>query len=100
MSKKKLQKKHAFRHTSTTSTSTRVDDHSHATPSAEAIKAPVKQASALASSPAGLGDFTYVGRDLRKIAILAIGFVAGEFILWYLMNYTSLGAMVYGILKV
>ncbi len=45
-------------------------------------------------------DLAFVKRDLRKVAVLAAGFVALQLILWYLFRSTALGSHVYSLIKV
>ena len=41
----------------------------------------------------------YVGRDVRRIAVLAVICVGIELVLWLLFNRTSLGSNVYQLIK-
>jgi hypothetical protein len=41
-------------------------------------------------------DFSYVGVDLRRLAILAVSLVVVEIVLWALLTYTGIGSTVYG----
>jgi hypothetical protein len=43
----------------------------------------------------GARDFSYVGTDVRKIAIFAVALVALEVVLWYVFTHTGVGNSVY-----
>jgi hypothetical protein len=45
-------------------------------------------------------DFSYVGADLRRIAVFGISLVILELALWFLFNHTGLGNTVYSFVKV
>jgi hypothetical protein len=44
-------------------------------------------------------DMAHVARDVKKIAILVLGLLAFEVALWALLNNTSAGNAVYGLVK-
>jgi ribose/xylose/arabinose/galactoside ABC-type transport system permease subunit len=102
MAKKKHRKKHNFKYTtpsqvspapaSATATSGTAAQPSKAT-------AAVRPAAQGGSIVANLEEFSYVKRDLAKVGMLAVGFVALQFVLWYLFEHTGLGNSVYHLIK-
>lgn len=51
------------------------------------------------SQPADTLEFNYVGRDVKRILILAVGLVLLQLVLWYLFEHTGLGPAVYRLIK-
>lgn len=45
------------------------------------------------------GQFSYVAKDVKRIAILALGFVSLQVGLWYLINHTFIGDKIYGLIQ-
>lgn len=45
-------------------------------------------------------DFSYVGADLKRIAVLAGSLVVLEIVLWYLLAHTAVGTSIYNFLQV
>lgn len=103
MAKKKNQsKKHKFKYTEPVTEATVVSG----TLVSESIKEPnkaltgVKSTSAASKATVGTDrDFSYVGKDLRHIAILAVSLILFEFVLSYVFNHTGLGASVNNLIK-
>ncbi len=88
--KNKVSKKHRFK---------------YAAPAGSAASpAPIAVASVQASSAAeavALGrDFSYVAHDIRRILVFAVGLVALEAALSYLLGHTSVGPSVYNFFNV
>lgn len=45
-------------------------------------------------------DFSYVARDMRRLAIIAAALVSVEVILWYVLGHTPVGNSVYRMFNV
>jgi hypothetical protein len=48
----------------------------------------------------GARDFSYVGADLRRIALLAVFLVALEVVLWLILGHTGVGNSIYQLVQV
>lgn len=46
------------------------------------------------------GQWSYVGRDVRRIGVLALAGAAIQLALLYLFNHTGLGSSVYSLIKI
>jgi len=103
MAKKKQAKKHKFKYAGEVQTadvvsSTVVGGIKKAEPAAAPWRA---QSAALRTAAVSGGrDFSYVGQDARRIAVLAGSLVALEVVLWYLLAHTGVGNAVYTFVKV
>ena len=97
MAKKKQSKKHRFKYTEPSvaaglqAAGGRLSE-SHVQAAATAGKVTADQSAGLA---VGVRDFSYVGTDVRRIAMLAVWLVALEAILWYVFTHTGVGASFY-----
>lgn len=67
---------------------------------AAAVTATSSERQAAVTAAIGARDFSYVGGDLRRVAILAVALVALEAVLWYLFGHTSVGDSVYKLINV
>lgn len=94
-SKKKHRKKHSFKHVAPQS----AEVSASSVETISAIATAPKPAKAAAAVNQAANDFSFVKRDLTKVAILAVVFISGQFGLWYLFNHTHLGPMVYSLIK-
>ncbi len=101
MAKKKQSKKHRFKYTEPTVAAglelAGGRDRSAETRPGEAV-GPRKQVSSASSRGVvaiGARDFSYVGKDVRRIAVFAVCLVALELVLWYLFAHTGIGNSVY-----
>ena len=65
---------------------------------ATTVSASARARQAVAIGP--IRDFSYVGSDLRRILILAVGLVGIELALWFLFTHTGVGNQVYNLVKV
>ena len=104
MGKKKQRKKHQFKAAHVGGAAIpAVQTSQHATPAARESAAVVaeKRTKATRNSQAlaGVEDFGYVSVELKRVAILAVGLVALELILWVLFRQTGLGTRVYQTIK-
>ncbi len=101
MAKKKSQnKKHKFKYAEPTGLMAGAGSKSQsvgAVPTGEVSTLKVARAGAVVSSGR---DFSYVGRDVRRIGIYAVSLVALEVLLWFLFGHTGLGATVYNLVQV
>lgn len=92
MTKKKHQpKKHTFKHAAPA-----------ASPATGSAASSPKAAATTATRPASVGDtrdFSYVNHDLKRVMIFATGLITLELALWLAMDYTALGDIVYGLIK-
>jgi hypothetical protein len=61
---------------------------------------PVRSRPVMAASAGVAHDFSYVGRDLRRIGIMAASLVTLEILLWYLVAHSALGPAIYRLLAV
>ncbi len=92
MAKKNQNKKHKFKYTEPTGASV-----ASARPASSATDAPnLSKANAAATAR----DFSYVGKDLRRIVVFALGLIALELALWGLLGHTSLGDAVFRFVQV
>jgi len=92
MTKKKHQpKKHTFKHAAPAA----------APVTGSATAAPQTSATATSRSAAVIDtrDFSYVNHDLRRVMIFAASLIILELALWLAMDYTVLGSIVYGLIK-
>jgi hypothetical protein len=100
MAKKKQFKKHKLKHGEQEPAA-----ESRETRQVEAPKPKQRVASPIAARAiTGAGnlterDFSYVGRDLRKVLILAASLIAAELVLWVLFSHTGLGTKVYQVIQ-
>ena len=97
--KKQSGKKHRFKYAAPTT--------APAAPTAVSGPATAEAAAPMATKVPSRGrdsavvrDFGYVGRDLRRVGVLAVSLIAVELILWYTFGHTSLGTTVYSWVKV
>jgi hypothetical protein len=97
--KHKTTKKHRFKYTEPTGLNATQASAAPAVPATTAGSA--KLASVAAASAVAAGrDFSYVGTDLRRLASLMVGLVALEAVLWYLLNHTGVGDVVFNLIQV
>lgn len=92
MAKKKHQpKKHTFKHASPAG----------APITGSAVSSPKASSTAAARStaPTDYHDYSYVNHDLRRVVIMASGLIVLELALWLAMDFTALGGIVYGLIK-
>jgi hypothetical protein len=94
--KKNIGKKHRFKH---------AEPSAAILDSSESGKG-VSEA-AVASRPRPTGgvavverDFSYVPIDLRRIGMMAAGFLCLQLILWYMFGHTSIGNAIYNLVQV
>jgi hypothetical protein len=92
MAKKKRAKKHQFKYAAPTVAKSTTDTV------VEQLETTSKATPAVPMATVAHADLLH--RDLRKVIVLASGFVVLEFVLWFLLNHTSLGSTVYGLIKV
>jgi len=88
--KKNTSKKHKFKYVESSPISSVVETDGEST-SAMATHA----SRAAVQIQAGVRDFSYVGRDVRRIGLMASGLVAVELLFYYLLVYTSVGPSIY-----
>jgi hypothetical protein len=100
MAKKKKSKKHSAHHA-----------RSQQVPAAQSTStAPVASAPAVATVPRAskpaekvldyeVGHLGHVVRDVRRVMVLGLSFVVAELVLWLVLDYTSVGSHVYGLIK-
>ncbi len=98
MSKKKNRKKHQFKHTAPPSVQTE-GVQTQAMGQQGSNSKPLAPRKSSNAALAGVDNFDYVPGDIKRVAILAFGFITLQMILWYLFNHTGLGAHVYGLVK-
>jgi hypothetical protein len=97
MAKKKTQgKKHKFKYVEPTSNLGTVAPQANAGIS-DGAQSRIRQVAAVGGAPSR--DFSYVGRDLRRISILLLSLVVLELVLWYLFSHTGLGNAVYNLVQ-
>ena len=92
MAKKNQSKKHRFKYAEqppATSLVGLAPEH----PQATQPLASVATVSSARMSPGR--DFSYVGADLRRIAVMAAGLIAFETVLWYAFGHTGLSSSIY-----
>lgn len=99
MAKKKQSKKHKFKYAGEVQGVSAPAAASVAARPAQLVRA-AQPASVRAAVAMGARDFSYVGRDLRRIAVLAAGLVLLELALWYLFSHTGVGNSVYNFINV
>ncbi len=111
MAKKKNQnKKHRFKYTDPSSAGANLSTPSVSGGAAAVTAgAPVSGSGPVAGSgsvsrsarPGGVvaRDFSYVGHDLRRVAIFAASLVTLELVLWFIYSPTGGGAAVYKLVK-
>jgi ABC-type uncharacterized transport system permease subunit len=101
MAKKKQTRKHRFKYATPEVGVEPVASGATNVPRETAAR-PVAPRSSSASSivAANTRDFSYVGHDLRRVAVLSVALVGLEVLLWYLFNHTALGPAVYQMVKV
>lgn len=98
MAKKKARKKHQFKHVRP------------AGPAASGVPAGARNSSAPAGTPPPASParpalasadpaHAYVIGDVRRVVVMATGFVALQVALWYLLNSTELGERLYSLIK-
>jgi hypothetical protein len=91
MAKKKQTKKHKFKYAEPGTTVTTLEATT-VTPGTQATTPSSKgRATAVVSR-----SNAYVGRDVRKVAILAAALIVVELILSYVFQHTSIGPSIYG----
>jgi hypothetical protein len=99
--KSKTTKKHRFKYTepaglkTVQSAAVTAEPVASGSVTAKAVKQPVT-ASAIAVGR----DFSYVVTDLRRLGVLMAGLVALEAVLWYLLNHTGVGDVVFNLIQV
>ena len=97
MSKKKSRKKHQFKYTSSQAGVVSAPEVGSGEPVNRAVAIPRKsQANA---ALAGVDNFDYVAGDVKRVAMLAAGFITLQVFLWYLFGHTTLGSTIYGLVK-
>jgi hypothetical protein len=106
MAKKKNQgKKHKFKYAAESSQVQVATSHpqpgTQPQPNSDAVPALGKSSARAGVAVATAGrDFSYVGKDLKRIIILMAALVVLEFALWGLMSRTGLGSWVQDLIKV
>lgn len=86
MAKKKTStKKHRFKYAQPTGLSENSMSTPASSPTATGGHRPV------AATIAPGEDYSYVGRDLRRLSVLAVSLLAIELIIWVLFGHTGLG---------
>lgn len=96
--KKKSHKKQQFKYAAPTA-------HRDLTP-AVAGSQPITTAGVVTKTVKGgvlsyeVANLSLIKNDIRKVAVLAVGFVALQLALWWLFEHTGLGAAVYHLIKV
>jgi len=96
--KKNLQKKHKFKHAEG-QVGQAVGVAERPSQASAPTTAPAAGRSSAPTAVVGR-DFSYVGKDLRRIAVMAVSLVALEFVLYYLLVHTSVGTTVYSFVNV
>ena len=97
MAKKKNQgKKHKFKYAEPTSSLGTVETQASAS-TTDNSQSRIRQVAAVAGTPSR--DFSYVGRDLRRISLLLLCLVTLELVLWFLFSHTGLGNAVYNLVQ-
>jgi hypothetical protein len=97
MAKKKYSgKKHRFKHAEPSSTVLETRENGAAPASAAPNKPRVTGGGAAVAER----DFSYVAGDLRRIAVMAAGFILLEVILWFVFGHTGLGDSIYHLVQV
>ena len=92
MAKKKHQpKKHTFKHAAPVAAPLTSNASAAPTAAANVSSRPITASSTR--------DFSYVNHDLRRVMIFAAGLITLELALWLAMDYTALGNVVYGLIK-
>jgi hypothetical protein len=101
MAKKNQSKKHRFKHATPTEAVVSKSEFLSDTTATSGLsgKKLATSSSLTISDQMSEHDFSYVGKDLKHIAILAVALVAFEFGLAYLFNHTGIGDVVYTIIK-
>jgi hypothetical protein len=82
----------------------RKHEFKYAAPSATVVVPSAKAASGTSVTAAVIGgttqrDFSYVGRDLRRIVLLGSTLILLQLVLWYLFDHTGLGSSVYNLVQ-
>lgn len=99
MAKKKSHRKHQFKHTAPAAhVAEKPTDLGPSIKPAAAPKLNTLKGSSTLEAEFGPG-LSFVRHDLRKVGVLAAGFIAVELVLWYLLNHTGLGPAVYQLVK-
>lgn len=96
MAKKKHHKKQSFKYGNVGGTGVATAE--------TIVKAPiatsnVKRHSSAVASTENNASLMHVKSDVRRLTILAVGFVVAEMLLWVLFNNTKLGEIVYSWIK-
>lgn len=99
MAKKKQTKKHKFKYAAPTAgvgAPIAVANEPAAIPASR----PVKSRPSQTQTGVVTRNFTYVGHDVRRVAIFAGGLIGVELILWWSFGHTGLGNAVYNLVHV
>jgi hypothetical protein len=100
--KKKSKKRAAGRaHTRPTSSQAAPIAAAPAAPTTESITptAAVPKSKPATAAAAADPRWGYVGRDVRRTAVIAAACVALELVLWFLLNHTGIGPSIYHLIK-
>jgi hypothetical protein len=87
MAKKKQTKKHKFKYTDPV-----IATASGVSSSAVAMGGDMRAPQSRQSVTGNQRNFSYVGRDMRRVALLALCLVVLELVLYYLLTHTGLGS--------
>ena len=101
MAKKKYStKKHRFKHAEPSPAVLETRENGATPAPATATTAPAKPRVYGGGAAVSERDFSYVAVDLRRIAIMATGFILLEVILWYVFGHTGVGDSIYHLVQV
>lgn len=99
MAKKKQTKKHKFKYVAPVTTGQTAAAEATTKPAAKSPReatAPV----ATVAAPVETSQFSYVGGDIRRVGLLAIGLTLLELVLWWAFGHSGLGNAVYNLVHV
>jgi hypothetical protein len=100
MGKKNTTKKHKFKHVETGVGARAPELSTSGSASGDSIRGSATRSPSTAVAGAGGRDFSYVGSDLRRIAVMAGALVVLELVLYYVLVYTPAGTAIYSLVKV
>jgi hypothetical protein len=99
--KSKTTKKHRFKYTEPTGLKAAQSSVATAEPVTSGSESSKTAKQPVTPSAVALGrDFSYVVTDLRRLGVLMAGLVALEAVLWYLLNHTGVGDVVFNLIQV